>query len=441
MTTNNQMPALPPLPAFPPAEQTFQEVIERLNEAKRSLRDRTITEQEMGDRTAERVIRSITGQHGWTAILFAANSRQATLSMPEAYALQNILEPLADWWASTVEDAVTRCPEPENAKRQSKTRYGANRILRTTEQWFSSTGDLILPSGEWHPVTIWSALEFDGKARPSDVIWPYHLVQITTVVVNAIINALGTVKVQTPRGEELQAAWQPFYTEPRRTSRKLRIFEDFSGKTPEERQIHNNPAPPPLKPSATWATRSHRLSGGICPGESCQYEQARTTTSRRMSGCDQAWRKHSEAVFEAFRNSNPDIQYNNRHGCVLDTEPKRHVCQTRNHRALRGHPLDHDELCRFPDGSKLMISHPYPHWSNDDFIGELEGWKREAPGLSIRVGGPEKSWYFPGHSSLVLIGNSAALERVNLDFQAPRGTEPIGCQRWRIQKDQQAHGN
>ena len=433
MTTKSQMSALPPLPAFPPAEQTLQEVIERLNEAKQSLRDRTITEQELRNRTAERVIRSITGQHGWTATLFGIDPRQPTLSIPAAYALQNILGPLADWWAAVVEDAVTRCPEPENAKRQSKTRYGANRIMKTTGQWFSSTGDLTLPSGEWHPVTIQSSLEFDGKARSADVIWPYHLVQVMTVVVNAITNALGKVKVQTPRGEELQSAWQPFYTEPKRTSTKTRIFEDFSGETPEERQVHIKPAPLPLKPSSTWTTRSHRLSAGICLGESCQYEPARTATSRRMSGCDQAWREHSEAVFEAFRNANPDIQYSNRQGCVLDTHPNRHVCRTRNHHQLRGHPLDHDELCRFPNGSRLIISHPYPHYDNDDFIGELEGWKREAPSLTIKVGGPEKSWYFPGHSSLVVIGNNEALEKVNLDFQVSTGTEPTGCRRWPLQ--------
>ena len=404
---------------------------------KPSNRPRTAQEanRRQGERTAERVVRTLSGEHGWTATLFAINPEQPTLGMPEAYTLQNILEPLGEWWANAVEQAVTRCPEPENATRQSKTRYGSNRISNTTGQWFSSTGDLLLPSGGWATVTIESALEFDGKARPTDVIWPYHLFQVTTALVEAITNALGTVRVQTRRGEELQPAWKPFYTRPTRAPRNIRIFEDFSGRTPEERQVHIKPAPSPLQPSATWTTKSHRLSRGICQGESCRYEPARTASSRRTSGCDLAWRKHSEAVFEAFRNANPDIQYNDRTGCVLDTQSKRHVCRTTHRHMLRGHPLDHDEVCRFPNGEKLIISHPYPHRDNDDFIGELEEWKKQAPDLSIKLAGSDKSWYFPGHSSLVIIGNSETLDRVNLDFQVPTSTEPTGCQRWPYKMD------
>ena len=118
-----------------------------------------------------------------------------------------------------------------------------------------------------------------------------------------------------------------------------------------------------------------------------------------------------------------------------------HVCRTRKHRPLRGHPPEHDELCRPAGGGSPVISHPYPHRDNEDFIGELKGWKQAASSLNIKAGKPEKSWYLPGHSLLMIIDNSEALERINLGFLVPTGTEHRGCQGRPVRKDHQSRGN
>ena len=170
MNTANTMPTLPPLPEFPPSEQTLREVAERLDHAKQILREGAAAERELENRLSRTLARSITGKHGWSATLVGISSHHLTIRAPAAYALQNVLEPLADWWQLAVQDAVTHSPEPENATRQSRTKSGRNRILRTPGQRHGASGDLVLPSGEWQHVSIDSALDFDGKASTRDII-------------------------------------------------------------------------------------------------------------------------------------------------------------------------------------------------------------------------------------------------------------------------------
>ena len=52
MPTKNQPPALPTLPAFPPAEENILKVAERLNQAQNLIKDGTIDKRELGNRTA-----------------------------------------------------------------------------------------------------------------------------------------------------------------------------------------------------------------------------------------------------------------------------------------------------------------------------------------------------------------------------------------------------
>ena len=187
----------------------------------------------------------------------------------------------------------------------------------------------------------------------------------------------------------------------------------------------------PMRPTRTWPTRSHRLSKSICPGdEDCEYEPKVTGVGARVmsSGCNVVWRTYSEAIFEAFRNANPDLQYKNHHPCVLEAQRTGHRCPGRNCGGGRGTPLDHDELVRFPDNEKIIISHPYP---NGGHYGDTsDAWGQHVPGLELRIGGIERSWYFPQASSLVIVGQQRVLERVNLDYPLLLGNEPSGCVRW-----------
>ena len=150
----------------------------------------------------------------------------------------------------------------------------------------------------------------------------------------------------------------------------------------------------------------------------------------RPSGCDVAWMAYSEAIFEAFREANPYLLYKNHHPCVLEAQQRRHLCPNRSCQGTRGGPLDHDELCRFPDNEKIIISHPYTDGEHDEFSRDLEEWNEKLPGLAILTSGAERSWYFPRHSTLVIVGQQAVLQRINLNYPLPTGAEPTGCDRW-----------
>ena len=363
--------------------------------------ERTMRETPRED--SPRVIqKTVTGKHGWTA----------EIRVGPAHLMPEHLELAADWWLETVREAVTNCPEPDNARRQSKNIRGLPKTGRKVREDFSSTSDIKLPSGAWRPDQIQATMKFDGAAASTDIIWPFSLHTVTSQLIRAI-------------GDTVRNAWNPFHST--RAPRRKRIFEDFSGLTAEERQVHLKPQPAPLKPSAIWTVKTHQICQPICTGEYCTYGPAEKRWM--LSGCNQIWKQHSLDVFQAFRDANPELQYKDDQACVMETEEKRHVCNRRNHGELRGEPLGHDEICRFPNGDKLIISHPYMR-EDQDYACTLSEWKAGMSDIAIRNGGEERSWYFPRHSSLLLIGRSCVLDRVNLDYPVPAQNEPTECRRW-----------
>ena len=184
----------------------------------------------------------------------------------------------------------------------------------------------------------------------------------------------------------------------------------------------------PLHPTKTWPRRSHRLAASICGGSAdCQYEPKVMGNSRRVlsSGCNVAWRTYSEAVFDAFQQANPDLHYKDHRACVLEAQARNHRCPRPNCTRIRGEALDHDELVRYPDNEKLIISHPYPSEAN--YERDLTEWKNHLPEISLINAGIERSWYFPHASSLIIVGQEDVLERVNLDYELPLELAPTGC--------------
>ena len=150
---------------------------------------------------------------------------------------------------------------------------------------------------------------------------------------------------------------------------------------------------------------------------------------------DREWIEYSRAVFEAFHKANP-VQYARDYTpCILDIG-EHHICPNRDLRCGKvGLQLqDHDELCCFADGEKLIVSHPYmakryigiDAWPNawSAALQELTNWRSEIPTLSAMDAGMHRSWYSPGHSRLVFIGTLQALSRVNLDYEVPTDTAP-----------------
>ena len=103
MPTKNQPPALPTLPEFPPAGENILEAAERFHQAQNLIKEGTIDERELGNRTAEAVARSITGENGWTATLFGTSPDHLSINAQHASAIDSPLRtegPLPDFATS-----------------------------------------------------------------------------------------------------------------------------------------------------------------------------------------------------------------------------------------------------------------------------------------------------------------------------------------------------
>ena len=402
MTTTTSILTPPPVERV---KELYGQAEQRIQELHRN--------QELMDR---RIARRVDGDHGWSA----------TLRITRSHILQEGLEELADWWEDNIRRAVTDCPEPENARRQSVTSTGRHRILRTVAWRHGASADIVAPSGQWCPVGISIILDFDGHAHEGDIIWPLDLRKMKDTITKTMESAL-------------RRGWQPLSTRPQRA--KKRIFQDWSGKSPAERGVLEKQPPKPLSPSATWPARSQETGIiRVCQGsEECGYEPKLDSHTRKLSGCNQAWNAHSQQVFEAFQEANPEIQY--RKGtpaCLLEAGEKRHQCHGAPHLDEDGYHLEsrflrHQELARFPDGKKIMICQPHLHGEGDtQTIQEaILPWRELMPNLTFRMGGPARSWYHPGRSSLVIIGNAEIIERVNTSYEIRAGSEPIKCIHWR----------
>ena len=367
------------------------------------------------------VTRKIKGKHGWSA----------TLSINHSHILQEGLEELADWWEENTRRAILECPEPENARRQSITKTGRHKILRTVAWRHSASADIVAPSGQWCPVGINISLDFDGQAILRDIIWPVDIQEMGNTITETMQSALGK-------------GWQAFHHN-RQRSKKMRIFEDWSGSTPAERKILGKQPPILRKPSAVWPAESQKVGTlRVCEGmDECGYEPKLDSTPSKLSGCNQTWTNYSKLVFQAFQEANPDIQF--RKGtpnCLLEAGEKSHSCHGAFHPGPSGDRpqdwfLSHHELARFPDGRKIMITQPYLDRNEDEDKDEtrirkcLESWQELLPGVTLQMGGSTRSWYYPARSSLVIIGTAEIIERVNTSYEIPAGSEPSGCVHWR----------
>ena len=367
------------------------------------------------------VTRKIEGKHGWSA----------TLRIGGSHILQEGLEELGDWWEENARQAVLECPEPENARRQSIAKTGRQRILRTVAWRHSASADIIAPSGQWYPVGINISLDFDGQAILRDIIWPIDIQEMGNTITKTMQSALGK-------------GWQALHHH-RQLSKKTRIFEDWSGSTPAERKILGKQPPILRKPSAAWPAESQKAGTlRVCEGmDECGYEPKLDSATRKLSGCNQAWTNYSKLVFQAFQEANPDLQF--RKGtpaCLLEAGEKRHSCYGAFHMGPNGgRPEDwflrHHELARFPDGRKIMITQPYLDRNGDEDKDEtrirrcLESWQELLPGVTLQMGGNARSWYYPGHSTLIIIGTPEIIERVNTSYEIPAGSEPSGCVHWK----------
>ena len=190
----------------------------------------------------------------------------------------------------------------------------------------------------------------------------------------------------------------------------------------------------PLTPTRTWPQETRWLaSSSICRGsENCQYEPRWEERHRwRQTGCTKAWKIYSEALFQAFMNSNPSTMFRDKNlGCVKELLPN-HRCYTGEHRAMYGGPIDHAQLCRLPDGRRFIISQPYyDDGLSQSCLEQISGWQAEMPDLTWIAASKERSWYFPRNANLLVLGTQDTLDSLVLDYQAPTDSQPTGCIRF-----------
>ena len=424
MKIPDSMPALPRLPELPPPRENMETMETRFKEAYEAFRQGRMHRLALETRTAAAVTKWVTGENGWSATLFGTFPGHLSMQTPTAYALRPLLEPLGEWWLSAVERAVRECPEPENAARRKKN----SRALNNASQQFDMSGPLRQTSGRGEPLRVDLTLQFNGTALIRDTVWPFNPHLIGRTLMEALKEALGDVPVWQERKSILsyQPAWDPASFWTRREPKNLRIFEDFSGTPPEERGVLDGPGYA-LHATEAWPDTTHWLSREICDGSGCRREPGHEPT-----GCDGPWHRHSQAVFQAFRANNPELHYRENNACIAGTVQRNHTCRARNHSPVRGLLLDHDETCRFTDGEKIIISHPYLDEAGDDPVETPEKWKEL--GVETRNAGKDRSWYFPGHSSLVFVGKREILDRLTMDFPVPQDTAPAGCVRWQADR-------
>lgn len=200
---------------------------------------------------------------------------------------------------------------------------------------------------------------------------------------------------------------------------------------PRNRELIDD-VPKILRPTTTWPQTTRWLCQSICRGGDCTYEPKGNHENRLVkSGCDLMWRKHSEDLFKAFMDANPDVMFRNHDlNCVKEIEPNHH-CHTKNHRAMRGWPIDHAQLCRLTDGNRFIISQTYcEDQLCKNCLDNVATWQKEMPNLEWKPAGKERAWYFPNNANLLLIGTQETIDSLNIDYPIPIESRPDGCLRY-----------
>ena len=183
-----------------------------------------------------------------------------------------------------------------------------------------------------------------------------------------------------------------------------------------------------MLPRPSWKKYSTTHSDSICSSEDCDYH-----STKLRPGCDTVWKYYARTLFHAFQAANPDLWYRDHRGCALDLIPRHSCTRTKDHRISRGPGFDHDEQARLPDGTRFIISHPYPRPDEDAQDPYTQDILQSSSGLAelaVAHAGTGRSWYFPTHSTLIVIALAENIGRINLDYDVPTNYQPQGCIRW-----------
>ena len=376
-----------------------------------------------------RLPRRIDGENGWAASLMA-DTNGAAGYITNLYLVSDLLAPLADWWEETVTPAVNKCPPPEGVILPAFGGVNVDRIKEEYDRW----DIFIFDNEDLGNLHVGMAMEFNGRAKQGDIIWPVDPAQLMEVMTNRLQAALGIQKMTILGRTRTARPWSAAEVHGRKNWGKARIFEDFSGSTANERGVLVKQPPAPLKPTGVWSNTKQWIGQGICNGESCDYGPGPNPgRATNVSGCDAKWKEYAESLLQLFMDANPDVQFGPKSECPSWIATERHRCSWNNDKCTRrGNPLDHDQRARLPDGRRLIITQPYcpgiPEC--EDCTKTLREWQKKDPLIAVRTGGEERSWYFPTYTNLMLVGHAETLDAINLDYPMSEKAIPTGCQTW-----------
>lgn len=236
---------LTPMPEMPGPEEAWEMVRARV----RSLPGGQGWEEHPRVREAalSTLARTITGRHGWTAELLGnAALFYGNTSVP--YLVMDLLIPLCDWWAENARAAVLDCPPPENPRYPAVNRNGRSRMIRTLREGYNRWDTFLFDDEDFGNLNLAMAFSFRAQAKAQDTVWPFAPPGLIEPMARALKRAMGQQEFFPEGGGPTRRAspWPAREREGRRSWKNRRTYEDWSGRSPEERGVLVKRTPTPL---------------------------------------------------------------------------------------------------------------------------------------------------------------------------------------------------
>ena len=157
-------------------------------------------------------------------------------------------------------------------------------------------------------------------------------------------------------------------------------------------------------------------AGGIC---GCGSREVRWQQRIHQA----AWEKAGHDRWRTFVSANPELHLTagDWHPKCLETliTPHRNCKHQRIHKGWL--PLDHWHTAQTGYKEVVIVSQPYQ-------VETRTLWVDGRGPVSIVDAGKDRSWYFPQHTHLVLIGQPSAIAKIDLTYNVNNCSQiPEGC--------------
>ena len=189
----------------------------------------------------------------------------------------------------------------------------------------------------------------------------------------------------------------------------------------------------PTNTDENWYRTPDNMLLNICNGsEHCNYKPTMNNQIPEPSTCQYAWNQYSAVLLQAFTSANHNVWFNRNAGSCFHPERSLRsldsdcaACKTQEQREL-----DHDRIAKL--GNKkgfqdaFIVNQPY---QKGQPAGPL--WRPIDHQVAEVNLGPQRSWYFPNRSNLIIIATPNTLAKLTLQYNLPDpALRPTGCKEW-----------